>query len=131
MKKTVICLALVSLLASPAVPQAAVLESPAKGAALSGIGFISGWKCDASNITATAAMRSAANNTGGEGVKTESGRKTAGQRICSRAATPHSKANRVAGSERGGGIGVQRAVESGGGGRGSLPRCDQDTRKGP
>ena len=53
MKKTVICLALVSLLASPAVPQAAVLESPAKGAALSGIGFISGWKCDASNITVT------------------------------------------------------------------------------
>lgn len=53
MKNTVIGLALVSLLASVAVPQAAVLESPAKGAALSGIGFISGWKCDASNITVT------------------------------------------------------------------------------
>lgn len=31
--------------------QAAVLESPANGANLSGIGFISGWKCDAGDIT--------------------------------------------------------------------------------
>ena len=53
MKKTVICLALVSLLASVAVPLAAVLESPAEEATLSGIGFISGWKCNASNITVT------------------------------------------------------------------------------
>ena len=30
---------------------AAMLESPANGANLSGIGFISGWKCDAGNIT--------------------------------------------------------------------------------
>ena len=37
-----------------AVPsQAATLESPAHGAILSGIGFISGWKCDAKNITIT------------------------------------------------------------------------------
>ena len=32
---------------------ASVLESPANGATLSGIGFISGWKCDAKNITVT------------------------------------------------------------------------------
>ena len=32
---------------------AAVLESPAKQAVVSGIGFISGWKCDASSITVT------------------------------------------------------------------------------
>ena len=32
---------------------AAVLESPADDTTLSGIGFISGWKCDASNITVT------------------------------------------------------------------------------
>ena len=31
--------------------QAATLESPARGAVLSGIGFISGWKCNARNIT--------------------------------------------------------------------------------
>ena len=32
---------------------AARLESPAKGGLVSGVGFISGWKCDASNITVT------------------------------------------------------------------------------
>ena len=32
---------------------AAFLESPAPAAVVSGIGFISGWKCDASNITVT------------------------------------------------------------------------------
>ena len=48
---TLIGLALASLLASTAVPRAATLESPAQGATLSGLGFISGWKCDASNIT--------------------------------------------------------------------------------
>ena len=53
MKKTVIGLVLASLLASTAVPLAAVLESPAEEATLSGIGFISGWKCNASNITVT------------------------------------------------------------------------------
>ena len=50
-KAMLIGLALVSLAASPASLQATVLESPAAGAVLSGIGFISGWKCDASNIT--------------------------------------------------------------------------------
>lgn len=51
MKKAAICLALVSLLASLIVVQAAVLESPADDATLSGIGFISGWKCTAERIT--------------------------------------------------------------------------------
>ena len=32
---------------------AAVLESPSDGSVLSGIGFISGWKCDAGHITVT------------------------------------------------------------------------------
>ncbi len=32
---------------------AATLESPANGAVLSGLGFISGWKCDAGQITVT------------------------------------------------------------------------------
>ena len=41
-----LCLVLVG---SPA--RAANLESPAQGATLSGLGFISGWKCDAGNIT--------------------------------------------------------------------------------
>ena len=39
------------LAASPS--WAAFLESPAPAAVVSGIGFISGWKCDASNITVT------------------------------------------------------------------------------
>ena len=46
-------LALAGLVLGVAVAQAAVLESPARGAVLSGLGFISGWKCDASNITVT------------------------------------------------------------------------------
>jgi hypothetical protein len=46
-------LTLTSLVLCTAVGQAAVLESPAGGAALSGLGFISGWKCDASAITVT------------------------------------------------------------------------------
>ena len=50
-KSVVLGLALASLLISPASPQARVLESPAAGAVLSGIGFISGWKCHAGNIT--------------------------------------------------------------------------------
>ena len=49
----IIGLVLAGLLASPASPQAAVLESPARGAAVSGLGFISGWKCDARAITVT------------------------------------------------------------------------------
>lgn len=36
-----------------AAGRAAVLEVPADGAVLSGIGFISGWKCDAGHITVT------------------------------------------------------------------------------
>lgn len=51
-KAALVGLALASLGASPAAP-AAVLESPAPGAAVSGIGFISGWKCDAQHITVT------------------------------------------------------------------------------
>ena len=39
------------LLLSPAWALASVLESPADGATVSGLGFISGWKCDAGNIT--------------------------------------------------------------------------------
>ena len=50
---TLIGLALASLLVSTTSPQAAMLESPAGAAPLSGIGFISGWKCDAENITVT------------------------------------------------------------------------------
>ena len=46
-------LALAGLVLGATVAQAAVLESPARGAALSGLGFISGWKCDASAITVT------------------------------------------------------------------------------
>ena len=52
-RRIIIGLALASLLASPAALPAAILESPAKQAVLSGIGFISGWKCDARNITVT------------------------------------------------------------------------------
>ena len=40
-----------SVLWSVAVSHAAVLESPAHGAMLSGLGFISGWKCHAGQIT--------------------------------------------------------------------------------
>ena len=40
-----------SLLLSGSHVAARVLESPANGAFVSGIGFISGWKCDAGNIT--------------------------------------------------------------------------------
>ncbi len=39
------------LLLSPAWALASALESPADGATVSGLGFISGWKCDAGNIT--------------------------------------------------------------------------------
>ena len=54
LKKTAIFgLAVASLFAWTAVARAAVLESPAKGATLSGLGFISGWKCHAAKITVT------------------------------------------------------------------------------
>ena len=49
-KLTLIGLAL-SLFLSPASPQARVLDSPAAGAVVSGLGFISGWKCNANTIT--------------------------------------------------------------------------------
>ena len=44
-------LAAICLLAAPVKPEAAVLESPAANAVLSGLGFISGWKCAAKHIT--------------------------------------------------------------------------------
>ena len=50
-KSAIIGLAFASLLTITPAPRAATLESPAEGATLSGLGFISGWKCDASNIT--------------------------------------------------------------------------------
>lgn len=46
-------LLLVCLLLAGSPVWAANLESPAQGATLSGIGFISGWKCDAGEITVT------------------------------------------------------------------------------
>ena len=54
MRKTmaVFSLALASVLAA-APSWAALLESPAHQTVVSGIGFISGWKCGASNITVT------------------------------------------------------------------------------
>ena len=52
-KTRLVGLALANLFSSTAVSSAAVLESPAQGGALSGLGFISGWKCDAGNITVT------------------------------------------------------------------------------
>ena len=52
-KTRLVGLALANLFSSTAVSPAAVLESPAQGGALSGLGFISGWKCDAGNITVT------------------------------------------------------------------------------
>ena len=53
MRKAFLGAAVAGLVLGAAVTQAAVLESPARGAALSGLGFISGWKCDASAITVT------------------------------------------------------------------------------
>ena len=49
----VIGLVFAGLLSATAAARAAFLESPAAGAPLSGIGFISGWKCDAGTITVT------------------------------------------------------------------------------
>jgi len=46
-----VVLSLIALVFSVSPVQAATLESPARGATLSGIGFISGWKCSAQNIT--------------------------------------------------------------------------------
>ena len=55
MRKACLIVLLVSLTASlaPAQSPAGVLESPAHGSSLSGIGFISGWRCNAGNITVT------------------------------------------------------------------------------
>lgn len=53
MRTAIFSLAVAGLVLGVAVGQAAVLESPARGAALSGLGFISGWKCEASAITVT------------------------------------------------------------------------------
>ena len=53
MKTVIIWMAFVSLMITTQTPWAAVLESPNQGVNLSGIGFISGWKCDATNITVT------------------------------------------------------------------------------
>ena len=50
---TLIGLALAIVLVSPSSLRAAVLESPAGGAILSGLGFISGWHCHAGKITVT------------------------------------------------------------------------------
>ena len=52
-KTAIIGLAFVSLFLAAAPGWTATLESPANGASLSGIGFISGWKCDAGEITVT------------------------------------------------------------------------------
>ena len=52
-KPALVSLALASLFAWTPAPRAAVLESPAQDATLSGIGFISGWKCHAGTITVT------------------------------------------------------------------------------
>ena len=52
MRKTIAAAGLAIAGALAAAPSwAAFLESPAPQAVVSGIGFISGWKCDASNIT--------------------------------------------------------------------------------
>ena len=55
MRKACLIVLLVSLMASLAQAQSptGVLESPAHGSSLSGIGFISGWKCDGGTITVT------------------------------------------------------------------------------
>jgi len=50
-KTAILGLALTSLVISPVSLQASVLESPAAEAVLSGIGFVSGWKCTAERIT--------------------------------------------------------------------------------
>ena len=49
-----VCVGLVGLgVLVAAASWAAVLESPAHGSVVSGIGFIAGWKCDAGHITVT------------------------------------------------------------------------------
>ena len=51
MRKAIVRVGVASLALGAAVAQAAVLESPAHDATVSGIGFIAGWKCDAEHIT--------------------------------------------------------------------------------
>ena len=54
MKKIITLFSLVLACVMAGTPSwAALLESPAKEGLVSGVGFISGWKCDASNITVT------------------------------------------------------------------------------
>ena len=51
MRKAIVGAAIAPLVFGAAIAQAAVLESPAQDATVSGIGFISGWKCNATQIT--------------------------------------------------------------------------------
>ena len=51
-RRVLICLVGLVVFVAPA-GWAAVLESPADGSVVSGIGFVSGWKCDAGDITVT------------------------------------------------------------------------------
>ena len=53
MKAVIIWLGMVGLLVITNISWAAFLESPSDGGNLSGVGFISGWKCNATNITVT------------------------------------------------------------------------------
>ena len=54
MRKTIALVSLAIACVMAGTPSwAALLESPAKKGLVSGVGFISGWKCDASNITVT------------------------------------------------------------------------------
>ena len=51
-RRVLICLVGPVVFVAPAI-WAAVLESPANGSVVSGIGFVSGWKCDAGRLTVT------------------------------------------------------------------------------
>jgi len=53
MKALITCLSIIHLMVIAQTAGAAVLENPKQGANLSSIGFISGWKCHATNITIT------------------------------------------------------------------------------
>ena len=54
MRKKIALVSLVFAVLLAALPaRAAFLESPAQDAVVSGIGFIAGWKCNASHITVT------------------------------------------------------------------------------
>ena len=51
MSRFVVSLGLLAVVLTATPGWSATLESPARGALLSGLGFISGWKCNARNIT--------------------------------------------------------------------------------